>query len=102
MNAKSTLKRLLVLVLRPFRKLAGRLLQLVERDEMHELRDETARLSSASVEAVTYLGGEVRRLDERLARLEEELAAIRGLLERESPAGAREADSGSRSPTPSA
>jgi hypothetical protein len=97
MNAKSTLKRLLVLVLRPFRKLAGRLLQLVERNEMHELRDETARLSSASVEAVTYLGGEVRRLDERLARLEEELAAIRGLLEREPSTEAAEQQPASRS-----
>ena len=96
MNLTSTFRRLfasvklaIVIVLRPFRRLLGRVLQVVEHDQMQRLGDETARLSSASVESVTYLGGEVRELDRRLARLEEELAAIRRLIEEQ---GASEDD----------
>jgi hypothetical protein len=101
-RATAELKRALVLVLRPFRKLLGRLLQVTERSEMQELRDRTARLSAASVEAVTFLGEDVRHLDERLARLEEELAAIRGLLEEEDSSRDTEPEPASRSATPSA
>ncbi len=68
-------------VLRPFRRVLGRMLQVVERDELRALRHETARLSSASVESVTYLGSELRSVDERLSRVEEDLAAVRRLLE---------------------
>lgn len=90
MNLRSIIHRILaraklalVLVLRPVRRVAGRLFQVAEHDQIQAVRTETARLSSASVEAVTYLGGEIRALDRRLAELESELQAIRALLEQE-------------------
>lgn len=92
----SMLKRVAVTVLRPFRRLLGRALQVVEQDELRSLRHETARLSSASVESVTYLGGELRRVDERLARVEEDLAELRRLLEAGDLAAESEPESGSR------
>jgi hypothetical protein len=95
----SALKRVAVFVLRPFRRLLGRMLQFVEQDELRALRHETARLSSASVESVTYLGSELRNLDERLSRVEEDLAAVRRLLE----ASGSDAEPGSeRASTPAA
>jgi hypothetical protein len=77
----SALKRIAVLAMRPVRRLLGRALQVVEQDELQALRQDTASLTSASVESVTYLGGELRRVEERLSRIEEELAALRRLLE---------------------
>lgn len=68
-------------MLRPVRRILGRTLQVVEHDELRALRQDTASLTSASVESVTYLGGELRKVDERLARVEEELTALRRLLE---------------------
>jgi hypothetical protein len=74
-------RRLLSILIGRIRRVIGMLLQLAERDQLRVLTHETRRLSSASVESVTFLGGELRTLEERLARLEEELAAIRRLLE---------------------
>ena len=60
----------------------GSVYQLVFRDRLRDIDRQTERLGSASVEAVTHLGGEVRALDQRLAAIERELAALRELLER--------------------
>jgi hypothetical protein len=80
-RATLNLRRLLSILLARIRRVLGMLLQLAERDQLRVLTHETRRLSSASVESVTFLGGELKTLEERLTRLEEELAAIRKLLE---------------------
>ena len=74
-------RRLLSILIARIRRVFGMLLQLAERDQLRVLTHETRRLSSASVESVTFLGGELKTLEDRLSRLEEELAAIRKLLE---------------------
>ena len=63
----------------------GSCLQVVFRDQLGDISRQTQRLGSASVESVTYLGSEVRALDQRLAAIERELAALRELLERQEP-----------------
>jgi transposase len=60
--------------------LAG-FLAVVQRQELLELTRETRRLGSASAESVTHVGGQLRALDARLTRLEEDMAAVRKLLE---------------------
>jgi hypothetical protein len=76
------LRRQLSILLSRLRRVVGSLLQLVVRDQLSDIRYQTQRLGSASVESVTYLGGELRALDARLSKIEEELAALRDLLER--------------------
>jgi hypothetical protein len=80
-RAVDALRRLAVFVLRPFRRLLGRMLQAVEQDALRQLSSETARLSAASVEAVGYMGDELRRVDEELSALRSEVAELRRLLE---------------------
>jgi hypothetical protein len=81
-------------VLGAVRRLFASVFQVVFNDRLREISQKTDRLGSASVESVTYLGGEVRALDQRLAKIEEELRALRELLEsREAPAAP---DQGSR------
>jgi hypothetical protein len=64
------------------------LLQVFQHDELARISEQTQQLGSASVESVTYVGGELRALDERLERVESELAALRALLEqRAAPEG---------------
>lgn len=63
------------------RRLIGNLLKFAQRDQLEELGDQTRRLGSATVESVTFVSGELRALDERLSRIEEELASLRLLLE---------------------
>jgi hypothetical protein len=91
-RATLNVRRLLSILLARIRRVLGMLLQLAERDQLRMLTHETRRLSSASVESVTFLGGELKTLEERLAQLEEELAAIRKLLEEREAAS----DEGSR------
>ena len=62
------------------RVLAG-IFQIVFNDRLRDISQKTDRLGSASVESVTYLGGEVHALDQRLAAIERELAALREMLE---------------------
>ena len=81
-GAVSVLQRALVGLLSALRRLLGTLNQVVFRDRLQHIDKQTERLGSASVEAVTHLGGEVRALDARLAAIERELAALRELLER--------------------
>jgi hypothetical protein len=76
------LQRAVVAVLTAVRRVLGSVYQLVFRDRLRAIDQQTERLGSASVEAVTHLGSEVRALDQRLAAIERELAALRELLER--------------------
>lgn len=81
------LRRAVVAILGALRRVLAGIFQVVFRDQLRDINKKTDRLGSASVESVTYLGGEVRALDERLAKIERELAALRKLLEgRESAA----------------
>ena len=81
-GAVSVLQRAIVGVLAALRRVLGSIYQVVFRDRLRHIDQQTERLGSASVEAVTHLGGEVRALDQRLAAIERELAALRELLER--------------------
>ena len=68
-------------ILGAVRRVLASIFQIVFRDRLRDIDEKTDRLGSASVESVTYLGSEVRALDQRLARIEGELAALRELLE---------------------
>jgi hypothetical protein len=73
-RAVLNLRRLLAILVSQVQRVLGVLLQIAQRDQLKELTDQTHRLSSASVESITHLGGELRALDERLSRIEQELA----------------------------
>jgi hypothetical protein len=81
-GAASALQRAVVGVLTALRRMLGSIYQIVFRDRLRAIDQQTERLGSASVEAVTHLGSEVRGLDQRLAAIERELAALRELIER--------------------
>jgi hypothetical protein len=81
-RATFVLQRALVGVLSAVRRVLGSVYQLIFRDRLRDIDQQTERLGSASVEAVTHLGSEVRALDQRLAAIERELTALRELLER--------------------
>ena len=81
-GAVSALQRAIVSVLAAIRRLLGTINQLIFVDRLRHIDRQTERLGSASVEAVTHLGSEVRALDKRLAAIEHELTALRELLER--------------------
>jgi hypothetical protein len=81
-RAVFVLQRALVSVLTGLRRVLGSIYQVVFRDRLGDIDRQTERLGSASVEAVTHLGSEVRALDQRLAAIERELSAVRELLER--------------------
>jgi hypothetical protein len=75
-------KRFLSVVASRIKRLLGGVLQLTLHDQLGDLSRQTQRLGSASVESSTYLAGELRALDERLSRIEDELANLRATLER--------------------
>ena len=75
-------KRAVAIVVALFRRAFGAVMHLVVHDQLADIRNQTERLGSASVESITYVGGELNRLDERLTRIEEELAALREAVER--------------------
>jgi len=81
-GAVPLLQRALVGLLAALRRMLGTVNQVVLRDRLQRIDQQTERLGSASVEAVTHLGGEVRALESRLAAIERELSALRELLER--------------------
>jgi hypothetical protein len=81
-RAVPALQRALAKLLGGVRRVLGGIFQLVFRDQLGNISRQTERLGSASVESVTYLGSEVRSLDQRLEAIEKELAALRALLER--------------------
>lgn len=75
------LRRAVVAILGAVRRVLASIFQIVFRDRLRDIDEKTDRLGSASVESVTYLGSEVRALDQRLAKIEGELSALRELLE---------------------
>jgi hypothetical protein len=82
------------------RRTLGAFLQFWQRDQLEELSEQTHRLGSASVESVTYVGKELRAMDERLSRIEGELEALRRLLEkRDSAEPAERPDTVASGPT---
>ena len=81
-RAVLALKRLLAILTSRLRRAFGSLVTLVLHDQIGDLSRQTERLGSATVESVTYVGGELKALEERLSAIEEELAAIRSLLDR--------------------
>ena len=68
-------------MLSALRRSLGSIYQVAFRDRLRHIDEQTARLGAASIEAVTYLGSEVRALDQRLAAIERDLAALRQLLD---------------------
>jgi hypothetical protein len=75
------LRRGLAAILGAVRRVLASIFQIVFHDRLRDISQKTDRLGSASVESVTYLGSEVRLLDQRLAKIERDLAALRDLLE---------------------
>jgi hypothetical protein len=75
------LRRAAVAILGAMRRVLASIFQVVFRDRLRAIDEKTDRLGSASVESVTYLGSEVQALDQRLAKIEAELGALRELLE---------------------
>lgn len=75
------LRRVVAAILGAVRRVLASIFQVVFKDRLRDISEKTDRLGSASVESVTHLGGEVRALDARLAKIERELAALRELLE---------------------
>jgi hypothetical protein len=80
-SAGTAPRRSLSALLRKLRRLLGNLLQFAQRNQIEELGKETRRLGAATVETATHTGGELRALEQRLSRIEEELASLRRLLE---------------------
>jgi hypothetical protein len=76
-----SLRRGLAAILGALRRVLASVFQIVFHDRLRDIDEQTERLAAASVESVTYLGSEVRALDQRLAKIERELAALRELLE---------------------
>lgn len=74
-------RRLLATLVSRLRSAFGGLLAIVLHGQLRDLNRQTQRLGAASVESMTYVGGELQALDERLSRIEEELAALRAALE---------------------
>jgi hypothetical protein len=81
-RAVLALKRLFAILTSRLRRAFGGFVTLVLHDQIGDLSRQTERLGSATVESVTYVGGELKALEERLTAIEDELAAIRALLER--------------------
>jgi hypothetical protein len=74
-------RRLLATLVSRLRRAFGGLFTLILHGQLRDLNRQTQRLGAASVESITYVGGELQALEERLSRIEEELAAIRAALE---------------------
>jgi hypothetical protein len=74
-------RRMLATFVSRVRRAFGGILTLLLHGQLRDLNRQTQRLGAASVESMTYVGGELQALDERLSRIEEELAALRETLE---------------------
>jgi hypothetical protein len=99
-------RQALARLLRPIRRLFGVLAQsIAQRDQLFELKEQTRRLGTASVESATYMSQELRgvekkvsAVDERLSRLEKELSELRLLLEGRQRSGAEESSESAERP----
>jgi uncharacterized protein (UPF0335 family) len=80
-RAGLSVRRLLAGLLSRLRSAVGGVFAVVFHGQLRDLNRKTERLGAASVESMTYVGGELHALDERLSRIEEELAALRAALE---------------------
>jgi hypothetical protein len=80
-HAALTVRRQLATLVSRLRRAFGGLLTLLLHGQLRDINRQTQRLGAASVESMTYVGGELQALDERLSRIEEELAALRAALE---------------------
>ena len=69
-SSTAALRHALAAILGPMRRVLGSVYQLVFRDRLRDIDQQTERLGSASVEAVTHLGSEVRTLEVRLEAIE--------------------------------
>ena len=81
-RAVPAVRRLLATFVSRLRRAFVGVLTLLVHGQLRDLSRQTQRLGAASVESITYVGGELQALDERLSRIEEELAAVRAALER--------------------
>jgi hypothetical protein len=88
-RAYSSVKRLVGRLFHGIRRLAGTFVQFAQRDQLDELKEQTRRLGSASVEASTYVQGELQAFDRRLSRIEEQLAELQRALEEREAASSR-------------
>ena len=61
--------------------------QVAQLDELNRLAKETRRLGSASSESIYYVGGELRSLNARVEAIEEDIAALRRLMEQQAAHG---------------
>jgi predicted nuclease with TOPRIM domain len=77
----SALNRALHHLLFRIKQLLGIAAQAAQRDQLRELTDEARVLGSASAESINHVGAELREINERLAKLEGEIARIANRLE---------------------
>jgi hypothetical protein len=77
-KARFYLRRFVLMALSRIRRLLGVAAQSLQRDELGELRYETRALGSASAESVAHVGAELREINERLSRLERDVARLAG------------------------
>ena len=75
-RADFVVRRFLRRVLSRVRRAFGIAAQMLQRDELGELRHETRALGSASAESVSHVGAELREINERLSRLERDVARL--------------------------
>jgi hypothetical protein len=80
-RAVLAVRRRLATFVSRLRRAFGGVLTLFFHGQLRDLNRQTQRLGAASVESITYVGGELQALDERLSRIEKELAAVRAALE---------------------
>ena len=62
------------------RRALGNAFQVVSRDPLRDLNHQAERLGSAADESAAHLGTDMRALDQRLSRIEDEVAALRKAL----------------------
>ena len=62
------------------RRALGSAFQTVSRDPLRDLNHQAERLGSAADESAAHLGTDMRGLDQRLSRIEDEVAALRKAL----------------------
>jgi hypothetical protein len=67
------------------RRALGRIFQVFFHDELGDLGRQAERLGSASVESSAYLGLELQALNQRLSRIEAEVASLRDAVASEQP-----------------